>query len=160
MPALSVLTKRSWSDVPRPALIIGGAAVMFFGQIVLVLAEYALLGAPPAHDKPLAHQSLQVRVLVIVVVMPFVETLIGQWLPIRLINRVCRLSWRVAGFGSIALFTLLHGYTDRAVAPILLGAVVLATVFIVEAKRNGRPVVTTWLTHALANACVLLLQSL
>jgi hypothetical protein len=41
---------------------------------------------------------------------------------------------------------------------ILLGAVVLAAVFIVEEKRNGRPVLSTWLTHALAHACGLSLQ--
>jgi hypothetical protein len=158
--ALSALTNRSWTGISRPALIIGGAALMFFGQIALILVQYALLGAPPAHAAPLANLSPQVRLLVIVVLMPFVETIIGQWLPVWLIRRVGGLSWRLAGFGSIALFTLLHGYADRAAVTILLGATVLAFVFIVEAKRAGSPVLSTWLTHALANACVLSLQAL
>ncbi|MEX3786292.1 CPBP family glutamic-type intramembrane protease [Paraburkholderia sp. BR14374] len=131
---------------------------MFFGQIALIFAQYALWGAPAPHTIPLADKPIVVQVFFIVILMPLPETIVGQWLPIRLINGIFRLSWRIAAVGSIALFTLMHGYVDRAVASILLGAVVLATVFIVEAKRKGRPVLSTWLTHALANACVLSLQ--
>ncbi|WP_241496025.1 CPBP family glutamic-type intramembrane protease [Paraburkholderia monticola] len=158
MHALSVITKRNWNEVPRWGLIIGGAAIMFFGQIALIFAQYALWGPLAPHKNPLAHQPILVQLLFIAILMPFLETIVGQWLPIRLINGVFRLSWRFAAAGSIALFTLMHGYVDRAVVSILLGAVVLAAVFIVEAKRSGRPVLSTWLTHALANACVLSLQ--
>ncbi|NML32701.1 CPBP family intramembrane metalloprotease [Paraburkholderia sp. G-4-1-8] len=132
---------------------------MFVGQIVLIFAEYALWGPPVPHPNPLAHQSIAVRFFFIVMLMPFLETIVGQWLPIRLMHGVFHLSWRVAAAGSIVLFTLMHGYTDRAVIAILLGAVVLATVFVIEAKRGGWPVLSTYLTHALANACVLSLQS-
>ena len=158
MHALTVLTKRSWNDVPRWGLIVGGAAIMLFGQIALIFAQYALWGAPAPHQNPLAGKPIPVQLFFVVILMPFLETIVGQRLPIRLINGVFRLSWWVAAAGSIALFTLMHGYVDRAVVTILLGAVVLAAVFIVEAKRNGRPVLSTWLTHALANASVLSLQ--
>ncbi|MGF6486187.1 CPBP family glutamic-type intramembrane protease [Paraburkholderia sp. JPY419] len=161
MHALTALTKRrSWNEVPRWGLIIGGAAIMFFGQIALIFAQYALWGAPAPHKIPLADKPIVVQVFFIVILMPLLETIVGQWLPIRLINGVFRLSWRIAAVGSIALFTLMHGYVDRAVVSILLGAVVLAAVFIVEAKRKGRPVLCTWVTHALANACVLSLQQI
>ncbi|MBB5443980.1 hypothetical protein HDG38_002604 [Paraburkholderia sp. WSM4177] len=158
MHALTVLTKRSWNEVPRWRLIIGGAAIMFFGQIALIFAQYALWGPPAPHKNPLADKPIPVQLFFITILMPFLETIVGQWLPIRLIDGVFRSSWRVAAAASIALFTLMHGYVDRAVATILLGAAVLAAVFIVEAKRNGRPILSTWLTHALANACVLSLQ--
>ena len=132
---------------------------MFFGQIALIFTQSALWGAPAPHQNPLAHQPIPVQLFFIVILMPLLETIVGQWLPIRLISGVFRLSWRVAAAGSIALFTLMHGcYVDRAVVTIFLGAVVLAAVFIVEAQRHGRPVLSTWLTHALANACVLSLQ--
>jgi hypothetical protein len=43
---------------------------------------------------------------------------------------------------------------------ILLGAIVLSAVFAIEAKRNGRPVLGTYLTHAAANTIVFSLQLL
>jgi membrane protease YdiL (CAAX protease family) len=90
--------------------------------------------------------------------MPYIETLIGQWLPIRLIRGALGQPWWLAGLVSAVAFTGLHGYTDRAALSIFFGATVLAAVFVIEARRHGRPVVITYLTHALANAFVLALR--
>ena len=93
-----------------------------------------------------------------VVVMPFIETLAGQWLPIHLVRRLLKFSWWIPGLASVIVFTALHGYTDRFAINILLGAVVLAAIFVIEAKRNGRPILSTYLTHVLANSMVLCLE--
>ena len=133
---------------------------MFLGQIALVLAGSWLLDEPASHARPFANRSFQLQLFVIVLVMPFVETIIGQWLPIRLINGGLHRPWRLAGFVSAIAFTGLHGYTDRAAVSVFLGAVVLAAVFVTEAKKSGRPVLSTFLTHAFASAFVQVLRIL
>lgn len=69
------------------------------------------------------------------------------------------LRW-IAGPVYVIVFTVLHGCTDRFAVTILLGAIVLSVVFSIEAKRNGRPVLGTYLTHAAANTMVFSLQLL
>ncbi|MEM5386777.1 CPBP family glutamic-type intramembrane protease [Paraburkholderia phymatum] len=133
---------------------------MFFGQIALILLGSWLWGTAPRHEKPFSNYSIEFQLFVTVVVMPFVETLVGQWLPIRVVSGILRQSWWLAGLASAIAFTCLHGYTDRAVLSIFLGATVLAAVFVIEARRDGRPVLSTYLTHALANAFVLALRLL
>ena len=152
--------KFSLSDMPRWALIVGGAAVMFIGQLALIFLGLWLLGPPAPHQMPLPNLPVAVQLAVIVVVMPFLETLVGQWLPIRLVTRWFNGTWKWAGAVSGIWFTCLHGYVDRAAVTILLGAAVLATIFVTEARRAGRPVLTTFLTHALANALVQALRLL
>lgn len=147
-------------ELPRWGLIVGGATVMFFGQIALILLGSWLWGTAPGHEKPFSNQSIAFQLFITVVAMPFVETLIGQWLPIRLVSGILRQPWWLGGLASAIAFTCLHGYTDRAALSIFLGAVVLATVFVIEARRLGRPVLSTYLTHALANAFVLALRLL
>lgn len=58
------------------------------------------------------------------------------------------------------VLTVLHGYTDRFKVAILLGAIAPSTVLAIEAKRNGRPIPCTYLTHAAANSMALSLQFL
>jgi hypothetical protein len=60
----------------------------------------------------------------------------------------------------VLVFTVLHGYTDCFAVTILLGAIVLSAVLAIEAKRDGRPVLGTYLTHAAANTIVFSLQLL
>jgi membrane protease YdiL (CAAX protease family) len=141
-------------------LIVAGAALMFAGQILLILTSWWILGTGDAQERPFENRSIEFKLLVIVVVMPYVETLIGQWAPIRLLAGVLRQPWWHAWLGSTIVFTCLHGSTDRNVLSIFLGAMVLAGVFVIEARRRGRPVLCAYLTHALANAMVLSLQLL
>lgn len=146
------------SDISRWRLIAGAAAVMFFGQISLILLGSWLLGTASVRENPSANHSVEFQLIVTVIALPFTETLVGQWLPIRLLTGWLRQPWWLAWAISVIVFTGLHGYTDRAVLTILLGAMVLSTVFVIEARRRGRPVLSTYLTHALANALVLLLR--
>jgi len=161
-PALGVSfkLKNHWTNTPRWGLIVGGAAIMSFGQIALIVVGSWFFGAPPAHEIPFANRSIELRLFVIVVAMPFVETIVGQWLPIRLVRGVFRQPWWVAGLCSAIAFTCLHGYTDRTVVSIVLGAAVLAAVFVVEARKQGRPIFSTYVTHALANGLVLAVRFL
>ena len=69
------------------------------------------------------------------------------------------LRW-IAGLVYVIVLTVLHGCTDRFAVTILLGAIVLSVVFSKEAKRNGRLVLGTYLTHAAANTMVFSLQLL
>ncbi|WP_250528307.1 CPBP family glutamic-type intramembrane protease [Caballeronia sp. GAWG2-1] len=131
---------------------------MFIGQIALILVGFWAWGPSPGHAKPFANHSFAFQLLVTVVAMPFVETLIGQWLPIRLVSGVLRQPFWLGGLASAIAFTCLHGYTDRAVLSIFLGATVLAAVFVIEAQRLGRPELSTYVTHALANALVIMLR--
>lgn len=147
-------------QAPRWGLILGGAAAMFLGQLLWALVAAWTMGPVPPGGNPMAGYSAGMQLLGGVVLMPFLETLVGQWLPIRAVRRLCAAPWWVAGLASVALFTVLHGYTDRFAINILLGATVLAAIFAIEAKRHGRPVLSTWLTHALANLMVLGLQLL
>jgi membrane protease YdiL (CAAX protease family) len=149
----------SGATVPRWILIAGGAALMFFGQILLVLIEWWTLGEPPAHPASFPQLSAEFQIILAVVVAPFLETIVGQWLPIRLVNGRFGQPWWVAGIASAIIFTCLHGYLDRRAINVMLGAWVLATVFIAEARRSGRPILSTSLTHALANGMVVALHS-
>lgn len=83
-----------------------------------------------------------------------------QSLPIQVIRRLLTSSWWIAGLVSVIVFTAMHGCTDRFAVTILLGAMVLSAVFAIEAKRNGRPVLCTYLTHVAANSKVFSLQFL
>lgn len=108
----------------------------------------------------MAKYPAAIQFMVGVVMMPFIETLAGQWLPIQVARRLLTSSWWIAGLVSVIVFTVLHGYTDRFAVTILLGAIVLSAVFTIEAKRNGRPILCTYLTHAAANSMVFSLQFL
>ncbi|WP_460908051.1 hypothetical protein [Paraburkholderia jirisanensis] len=64
--------------IPGWGLAIGGATLMFFDQIVLILIGTWLWGAVPEHEKPFSDRSIGLQLFVIVVAMPYIETLIGQ----------------------------------------------------------------------------------
>ena len=145
---------------PRWMMVIGGAAVMFCGQIIWVLLTTWSIGPVPPGSNPMAKYPAGIQFMVGVVMMPFIETLAGQWLPIQVARRLLTSSWWIAGLVSVIVFTVLHGYTDRFAVTILLGAIVLSAVFTIEAKRNGRPILCTYLTHAAANSMVFSLQFL
>lgn len=131
---------------------------MFFGQILLALLTVWVVGPVLPSANPMAKYSAGVLLIGGIVVMPFIETLAGQWLPIQMVRRLLNSSWWISGLASVIVFTVLHGYTDHFAINILLGAVVLSAIFVIEAKRNGRPVLSTYLTHALANSMVFCLQ--
>ena len=130
------------SDISRWRLIAGAAAIMFVGQISLILLGSWLLGTAPVRENPSANHSVEFQLIVTVIALPFVETLVGRWLPIRLLTSWLRQPWWLAWAISAIVFTGLHGYTDRAALTILLGAMVLSTVFVIEAMKRGRPVLT------------------
>lgn len=131
---------------------------MFFGQILWALLTVWAVGPVPPGANPMAKYSTDILLIGGVVVMPFIETLAGQWLPIQIVRRLLKYSWWISGLASVIVFTVLHGYTDRFAINILLGAVVLSAIFVIEAKRNGRPVLSTYLTHAFANSMVFCLE--
>ncbi|PRY04590.1 hypothetical protein B0G73_112270 [Paraburkholderia sp. BL25I1N1] len=119
-PSINFDAKFRLVELPRWGLVVGGAAVMFLGQIALILLGSWLWGPAPGHEKPFANHSIGFQLLVTVVAMPFVETLIGQWIPIRLVSGALRQPWWLAGLASAIAFTCLHGYTDRAALSIFL----------------------------------------
>lgn len=131
---------------------------MFSGQILWAVFTTVAIGPVAPGSNPMAKYSVGIQLIGGVLVMPFLETLAGQWLPIRVARRLLTSSWGIAGLTSVIVFTVLHGYTDRFAVNILLGAIVLSAVFVIEAKRNGRPVLSTYLTHAIANSMVFFLQ--
>lgn len=133
---------------------------MFCGQILWALFAILALGPGPTAVNPMAKYSVSIQLMGGVVFMPFLETLAGQWLPIRLARRLLASPWWAAAFVSVIVFTVLHGFTDRYAVNILIGAIVLSAIFVIEAKRHGRPVLSTYLTHALANTMVFCLQTL
>ena len=145
---------------PRWILILGGACIMFLGQMLWAFFAIWVIGPVPSVASPLDKYSSSVLLIGGVVFMPFVETFAGQWLPIRLARHFLAAQWWVAGLVSAFVFTLLHGFTDRFTVNILIGAIVLSAIFVIEAKRHGTPVLSTYLTHALANSMVFCLQTL
>ena len=116
------------------------------------------MGAPAPEADPTATSWTELQAVETIVFLPFVETLIGQWLPIQLLRRFFKSPWWLAGLVSAIWFTVLHGYTDRMVINMLVGAVVLSAIFIIEVQRNGWPIFSTYLAHALANAMVVVLH--
>ncbi|NIF81897.1 hypothetical protein F3J24_00005 [Comamonas sp. Tr-654] len=147
-------------NAPRWMLILGGAGIMFFGQMLWVLFTVWAIGPVPSAANSMAKYSLGIQLIGGVVVMPFIETLAGQWLPIQMVRRLFRSPWWIAGLASVIVFTVSHGYTGRFAVTILLGAIVLSAIFVIETKRNGRPILCTYLTHAAANSMVFSLQFL
>lgn len=133
---------------------------MFFGQLLWALFAVWAIGPVPSAINPMAKYSAIIHLIGGVLLMPFIETLAGQWLPIRMARRLLASPWWVAGLVSAILFTVLHGFTDRFSVNILIGAIVLSAIFVIEAKRHGTPVLSTYLTHALANSMVFCLQTL
>lgn len=133
---------------------------MFFGQILWTVFAIWAIGPVPSASNPMAKYSSSILLIGGVVFMPFIETLAGQWLPIQLARRFLASPWWIAGLVSAIVFTLLHGFTDRFTVNILIGAIVLSAIFVIEAKRHGTPVISTYLTHALANSMVFCLQIL
>lgn len=133
---------------------------MFFGQILWALFAIWAIGPVPSAANPMTKYSSTMLLIGGVVFMPFIETLVGQWLPIRLAHRFLASPWWVAGLVSAIVFTLLHGFTDRFTVNILIGAIVLSAIFVIEAKRHGTPVLSTYLAHALANSMVFCLHTL
>lgn len=131
---------------------------MVVGQMVLIPLGNWLWGAAPAGQNSMDKYAVAFQWTAGVVAMPFIETLLGQYLPIRLLRGSMRQSWVVAALVSALVFTGLHGYTDRSALPMFLGGCVLAGIFVTEAQRQGRPILSTYLTHAMANAMVLCLR--
>lgn len=145
---------------PQWMLILGAACTMFFGQVLWSVLASVVSGPLSPEADPSPQWTQLPEIALGVVVLPYLETLIGQWLPIYLVRRFITSSWWVAGLVSAIWFTVLHAYTDRMAVNMLIGAVVLAAVFILEKQRKGSPIVSTYLTHALSNAMVFGLQFL
>jgi hypothetical protein len=65
-------------------LVIGGAAVMFCGQIIWDLLATWSIGPVPSGSNPMSSYRAGIQFMVAPVMMPFIETCAGQWLPIQL----------------------------------------------------------------------------
>ncbi|KGG84834.1 MULTISPECIES: hypothetical protein [Comamonas] len=64
---------------PKWMLILGGACIMFFGQILWAFFAIWAIGPVPSAANPLAKYSSSILLIGGVVFMPFFETLAGQW---------------------------------------------------------------------------------
>lgn len=81
---------------------------------------------------------------------PLIETAVMQWGCLRLLKKLrCRTG--VAIGISALLFGLSHNYSSAYILFGVLVGAVLATVFVIEDARNGRPFLATWAVHLLRN---------
>lgn len=80
---------------------------------------YLVHRASTPDANPMTRYPAGIEFMVGLVMMPFIETFAGQWLPIQLTRRQPTSSWWIAGLVSVTVFTVLHGYTDRFAVTIL-----------------------------------------
>jgi membrane protease YdiL (CAAX protease family) len=100
------------------------------------------------------------KLIVGVLLAPLYETLVAQWVIMKLVHGPLRQRWWIASMVSSVVFAVAHGHSDRWFFNMLAGGAVFATVFAVEARRRGRPVFTTFATHAVHNGSVMVAAAL
>jgi membrane protease YdiL (CAAX protease family) len=84
------------------------------------------------------------------IIAPLAETAVNQWGCLRLLEKLkCRRD--VAVVISAVLFGLAHDYSGPYIVLAFFAGLALASVFVVEDARSGRPFLATATVHALHN---------
>lgn len=85
------------------------------------------------------------------VAAPLIETAVNQWLCLRILKKLrCRAGVAIAI--SALLFGVAHNYSGASILFASFAGAILATVFVIEDARDGRPFLATWAVHLLRNA--------
>jgi hypothetical protein len=155
MRTLMSRTTAALEKTHRWMLVVGGAVVAIGAQFVIANCAKWIFGPPHIPPDIFEHRSIAAKLIVGVLLAPFYETLLAQWAIMKFVHGLLRQPWWIAGMTSSILFAMAHGYTDRWFFNLLAGGAVFATVFAIEARRRGRPVFTTFATHAAHNGLVM-----
>lgn len=99
----------------------------------------------------LNHDGLAFKIILGVVVIPYIETAIFQWGVIRLLSGKLKLPMRWCILSSAALFGLSHSYSYQYVVFGILIGFILAYSFTLRDYPNGQSFLCVFAIHALHN---------
>ena len=135
--------------IPWPLLVLLMTALSY----VVTLPLYLLPSSSDTYTGPARIFSLPPYsyFLSVVVVGPMIETVLLQWLPIRLCVKKFGMKTADAGFVSAGLFAIAHPYSIQYVVLAFLIGVVLAGTFVVAEARGSSPFWMVTAVHTLRN---------
>jgi len=146
---------RKFAGLPRWQLVAGSVVLGFAMQIGIASVARAIFGMGETHVDALEGKPVEQQWLLGVLMAPLAETLLFQWLPLRLLRRALQLPWSIACPLSALAFAFAHGYSGREFLSLLSIGAILCGVFAIESqKAKGRPFWTTFAVHSLFNALV------
>jgi hypothetical protein len=128
-----------------------GASYIIFLPVMPIIVLFPSLVADKAGPS-LSSESIALRIVFGVVVIPFLETTIFQWGLIRILANTFKLpiKWRV--LVSAIIFGFSHSYSYQYVVFGFLVGLVLAYSFVVRDECDKRPFFCVFMIHALRNA--------
>lgn len=149
---MELATETRRPGVLRWALAVGVAS--FVISILVALPIQAILkeGNPPIERLARQNPGLLMAILV---TMPFIETLIGQWLPIAIVGFFTRASVPKILVSSL-LFAALHlgnSLSNALIVLLVLGPAFAFTFVRWREVSRWKAYLATSLTHAVHNAC-------
>jgi hypothetical protein len=144
----------------HPALyVLVMLAATFVVLVPLVLvAQFAPSLSPGDGSSVMQSSGLMGRLFFGSLVVPLIETLLFQFLPVRLLRRRLHAKWWVTILVSAALFAAWHYYSPGYVIFAFLIGVVLAYCFALRDVPGKHGFVLTFFVHALRNGIVSVLR--
>ena len=102
--------------------------------------------------------ALPGRLVLGCIIVPPIETMLFQWLPLRLLHTWLKLPGWLAVLASGALFGAAHGYSSGYMNFTFLIGLVLAWAFLVRDHEGGKAYLWVGVVHAMRNALAALLM--
>lgn len=137
-------------ELPTAKLIVLALVSTYVAVLPLILYLLFVTPGQSLSGPHLGKHDVLKLIVMGCIVAPLIETAVMQWGCLRLLKKLrCRAG--VAIGISALLFGLSHNYSSAYILFGVLVGAVLATVFIVEDARNGRPFLATWAVHLLRN---------
>ncbi len=142
----------------RGGIVVAAISVLYVAQYMIESIADALFGAS-AVARALPPSRLATNPLVVCILAPIVETMVFQWAPIRAGKKWLRMPYLIAASCSALIFGVAHGLEGRLLAKAIFGGVVFAATFVIEARKDGRPIATTIVVHSLYNSSLFFLRN-
>jgi membrane protease YdiL (CAAX protease family) len=136
--------------LPTGKLIALGLIGSYAAAFPLLLAGFFMKSGQSLPGPNLGKHDVTKMIVLGCIAAPLIETAVNQWGCLRLLKKL-RCKTGIAIGISALLFGLGHNYSGPYVIFGILAGVVLATVFVIEDARNGRPFLATLAVHVLRN---------
>ena len=106
-----------------------------------------------------ASYNVLIRLFLLLIFAPLIETALLQWAPIRLLHTKFKVSWPVTIFASAGIFASVHNYSFGMIIFGFLAGLVLAYGFAARDDGKGSSFWLVTIVHSLRNVVPAILLS-
>jgi Type II CAAX prenyl endopeptidase Rce1-like len=135
----------------RVAMVAAAIGLSFSAQIAIGTIIFALTGQTSPVHHPLGQYSTVMQFFGGSILAPLLETLLVQATGIFIFRRLLRANWTISCVAVGCIFGALHGYAGSALLKLSITGILLTAVFVIEKRKEGKPILMTFATHSIYN---------